>query len=522
MQGREYCCGSLQGGPGDSFRVNVQTGKWADFAIEGSKGGDLVSLYAAINNLSQGDAARKLASQANYKLESDQPQEPVEPPAQAEELPSIPPEDAAQPNFGSPSTVWPYKDSTGRLLFYVARYETSTGKEYHPFSWIGGQWRRKSWQAPRPLYGLDRLASYPDKPVVVCEGEKSADAATAIMGTLYIAVCWPNGAQAIGKADFSPLYGRKILLWPDNDEPGHKAMVALASILHPHCPELKLIDPSGMADKWDAADALKEGWAYKDLINWVKAGREEGKSRAYLYTDMIKPKPEPEPEPEPEKPALTLDAPTESQLINPHSLGLQVNSNGRIHNNMDNVMRVLEKITFLKGKIWWDSFLKRIITTLWCEPGVPKREWENHDTLKLLRFFQRELCLPDTKELTIWQALDNYAHSDVRNEPKQWMESLKWDGIERLKDFCSKYLAVVPSGFASKTGKNFMVSLVARIFDPGCKVDTMPVLEGGEGRRKSTSFAILGGPWYYDCVMDINSKVDFEESLQGKWLVEFS
>ena len=59
LSGREYECGDIQGHPGRSFKVNVDTGKWADFAGD-VKGGDPISLYAAIHNLTQGDAARGL------------------------------------------------------------------------------------------------------------------------------------------------------------------------------------------------------------------------------------------------------------------------------------------------------------------------------------------------------------------------------------------------------------------------------------------------------------------------------
>src|SRR5262249_26766866 len=60
MQGREYQCGNIQGLPGKSLKINVDSGRWADFAGD-LKGGDPVSLYAAIHGLRQGDAARELA-----------------------------------------------------------------------------------------------------------------------------------------------------------------------------------------------------------------------------------------------------------------------------------------------------------------------------------------------------------------------------------------------------------------------------------------------------------------------------
>jgi putative DNA primase/helicase len=60
-EGREWVCGSLRGEPGRSCKVNLATGRWCDFAT-GERGGDVVSLAAAISGLSQPEAARRLAA----------------------------------------------------------------------------------------------------------------------------------------------------------------------------------------------------------------------------------------------------------------------------------------------------------------------------------------------------------------------------------------------------------------------------------------------------------------------------
>jgi putative DNA primase/helicase len=67
--GREWCCGSLAGEAGDSCRVNLITGRWCDFAT-GEKGGDAISLAAAIHQISQLEAARRLAGMLGLSQEA--------------------------------------------------------------------------------------------------------------------------------------------------------------------------------------------------------------------------------------------------------------------------------------------------------------------------------------------------------------------------------------------------------------------------------------------------------------------
>jgi hypothetical protein len=90
------------------------------------------------------------------------------------------------PTLGKPSGRWPYRDADGALLFEAGRFDPAgVRKIFLPLSlWRDASgalcWFWKSVPAPRPLYGLDRLAANSDASVVVCEGEKAADAAARI------------------------------------------------------------------------------------------------------------------------------------------------------------------------------------------------------------------------------------------------------------------------------------------------------------------------------------------------------
>lgn len=177
------------------------------------------------------------------------------------------PAPASHPKLGKPIASWTYHDATGALLGYVRRFDTASGKEFHPLVYArpksGGQpgWRWKSWPTPRPLYGLDRLAAHPDAKVIVCEGEKAADAAARLLPNC-VATTSPNGAKAASKADWSALRGRDVVIWPDADTEGLKyATVVASEAAAAGATSIAIISPPhDCAVKWDAADALADDW----------------------------------------------------------------------------------------------------------------------------------------------------------------------------------------------------------------------------------------------------------------------
>ena len=157
----------------------------------------------------------------------------------------------------------------------MLRFDKSDGgKEFRPLTlWRDAQglrWRWKSVPPPRPLYNLDKLAGRPDAPVVICEGEKSADAA-ALIFPKSVAVTSPGGANAADKADWSVLRGRKVLVWPDDDAPGRTYAGKVGATLAALDCDVSIIDAYALAriapgggtrepskKGWDAADAITE------------------------------------------------------------------------------------------------------------------------------------------------------------------------------------------------------------------------------------------------------------------------
>jgi 5S rRNA maturation endonuclease (ribonuclease M5) len=177
------------------------------------------------------------------------------------------------------STGWRYLDAKGQLLGCVVRYDKPANghpasKDVCPFTFCRGpggatEWRMKGWDAPRPLYGLDRLAARSQAPVLVVEGEKTADAAEKLFPD-FVAVTSPGGSNAANKADWSPLASRTVIIWPDNDDSGNKYAAAVAEALG----GASVVSvPSDFPNRWDLADTIPSGHDYNSLANMLAAAK---------------------------------------------------------------------------------------------------------------------------------------------------------------------------------------------------------------------------------------------------------
>jgi hypothetical protein len=136
------------------------------------------------------------------------------------------------------------------------------------YGWQDGKsgWWWRHPLTPKPLYGLDRLAMNVEAPVLLVEGEKTADVAAQLLREV-VAVSWCGGANAVDQADLAPLKGRRVVIWPDHDEPGLKASLSIGDRLLDLAAEVRIVAPPPDLPKgWDLADALPEGLDPAELI----------------------------------------------------------------------------------------------------------------------------------------------------------------------------------------------------------------------------------------------------------------
>jgi len=140
-----------------------------------------------------------------------------------------------------------------------------------------------------------------------------------------------------------------------------------------------------------------------------------------------------------------------------------------------------------------------------------------HIALFLAQTYNVEFPLPK-----VWDALAIVASDNTRHPIREYLNGLKWDGVERLEKWLEYYCGAQPTPYVRAVGKKTLLGAVGRVYQPGIKFDTVLVLEGEQGCGKSTTCSILGGKWYGDAPIDIHNQKDTIEYIRSHWVVEFS
>ncbi len=535
-------------------------------------------LGAAIDDIPDAPAGTKTVRRERVKKNEVPDWAPVMPVPE-----DAPPPPRAHIKRGLPESTWCYRDAAGAVLGYVYRFKTSDGgKEVMPLTWCKRtmdnhcEWRWMHFSIKRPLYGLDALAARPDATVLVVEGEKCKDAGAASLPDLVV-VSWPGGGKAVKKADLSPLYGRKVILWPDCDakrepltvdekvavidsprldalagrartalikelepdyidaildaqaakpllpaaeQPGNETMRQVADELLENGSKVWLFEipqPGEKPDGWDIADAVEEGLTGEALAEHIRA-KLRPLAAAIEGVGVLS------------EDAETTSTPKKAGAATRSKRGYETPEwerglfykarGGGLEDCRENAYLILNRHPAWDGVLGFNEFAGRIIKRKPTPTGSEEGEWTDQDDFRASLWLSKNCDLLIKASGTIRAAVSMVADEHRFHPVREYLENLpEWDGIERLDHWLTDCVGVTDGDYAHLVGRFFLLGMVARVYEPGCTMQYMPIFEGPQGKGKSTMLRILGGDWYAETPFKIGDK-DAYQQLQGTWLYE--
>jgi putative DNA primase/helicase len=234
-------------------------------------------------------------------------------------------------------------------------------------------------------------------------------------------------------------------------------------------------------------------------------------------TDVVGPAP---------SPAITIQSSSDWRL------GLIESKKGLITTGSGgtaNAATVLSSDARWSGVLAYDEFGETIVTLKpppWRVVDVPHGgarpgDWTDEDTIRTkFWLIDSEYRIGIGSELVL-EAVRAASHR-VRFHPvRDWVRSIKWDGTKRLPTWLIDVMGAEDTEFTRSVGQCWAISAMARLFAPGCKVDTVPIFEGDQGTFKSSTIrALAGDAWFLEMnITDVSNK-DAMQVLRRKWIAE--
>jgi len=180
----------------------------------------------------------------------------------------------------------------------------------------------------------------------------------------------------------------------------------------------------------------------------------------------------------------------------------------------------------LAGLFALDERSRHIVMTRsapWGGPATPHRLITDADITGLVCWLETHALRPKFNDAK--RAIQYAAHENMVNPVRDRLAALTWDQTPRLDHWLIDFLGAGDTSFVRQAGAKWLISAVARILRPGCKVDTMLVLEGPQGARKSSTLATLAAVLGENTFSDRLSKLDGKDAvieLQGQVIVEIA
>lgn len=219
----------------------------------------------------------------------------------------------------------------------------------------------------------------------------------------------------------------------------------------------------------------------------------------------------------------------------PRGRALHTKKSGEALGDLHNVVLYLQFHPDWRGVLAFDQF-GEVIVKLEAPPyvGSSVGDWSDLDDAETMHWLSDYMTEPTAA--TVRNAVLIVANRSKFNRVRDYLEACErgWDGTARLRTWLIAYMGVCQGErfeslperdrarqreYVELAGQKWLISGAARALDPGCRVDTMLILEGAQGLMKSTALRTLGGEWFSDARLDFSSK-DTLLLLQGRWIIE--
>jgi putative DNA primase/helicase len=195
--------------------------------------------------------------------------------------------------------------------------------------------------------------------------------------------------------------------------------------------------------------------------------------------------------------------------------------------SLADLVEALNKLPAWHGVLGWNEFTNRIVFRK--EPPFKGASrlgdvLRDEDIIRMRLWFEQHHGVEVSRQ-NLLDAARLVAGEHRFHPVQEYLKSLSWDGIPRVDTWLEDFCSVKPSSpdhqrLVRSVARKWLLSCVARAMNPGCKVDTMLILEGKQGLGKSTALrALAGEDFFCDSLLDFGGK-DACQNIQGVWIYE--
>lgn len=199
---------------------------------------------------------------------------------------------------------------------------------------------------------------------------------------------------------------------------------------------------------------------------------------------------------------------------------LELTEKHRVVSSVANIHLILSRDDAWEGVLAFCDFSNQVMKRKAPPWGGPVGAWDDDDDWRTIIWLAQKYRFNADKKAVMGAVTT--AAKDAKFHPvREYLAGLVWDGRPRAQRWLVDYLGARDDAYTLAVGAKFLVGAVARIMRPGCKMDTVLILEGEQGRWKSTALATLAGAWFGDTPFTIGDK-DAYLVMRGTWIYELA